>query len=42
MLRAIEAGRIRAIHEVIRPHIRATPVVELDGGELGLPAFRLT
>ncbi|HJS57445.1 MAG TPA: threonine/serine dehydratase [Vicinamibacteria bacterium] len=42
MPRAIEAGRIRAIHEVIRPHIRATPVVELDGGELGLPAFRLT
>ena len=42
MLRAIEAGRIRAIHEVIRPHIRATPVVELDGGELGLRAFRLT
>ena len=42
MLNAIEAGRIRAIHEVIRPHIRATPVVELDGGELGLPAFRLT
>ncbi len=42
MPRAIEAGRIRAIHEVIRPHIRATPVVELDGGELGLPAYRLT
>ena len=42
MLTAIEAGRIRAIHEVIRPHIRATPIVELDGGELGLPAFRLT
>lgn len=42
MLRAIEAGRIRAIHEVIRPHIRATPVVGLDGGELALPAFRLT
>ena len=27
---------IAAIHRLIRPHIRRTPVVEVDGGDLGL------
>jgi threonine dehydratase len=34
--------RIAAVEQVIRPHIRRTPVVELDGGDLGLRPFPLT
>ncbi|HEV8178489.1 MAG TPA: threonine/serine dehydratase [Gemmatimonadales bacterium] len=34
--------RIRAVEQVIRPHIRRTPAIELDGRDLGLAAFHLT
>jgi threonine dehydratase len=33
----IDRDRIEATWAVIRPHVRMTPVVEVDGGELGLP-----
>jgi threonine dehydratase len=29
---------IRAVHDVIRPHVRRTPVVELDAADLGIAA----
>jgi threonine dehydratase len=38
----IEPSAIGAIHDVIRPHVRVTPVVEVDGADLGLAPFRLT
>jgi threonine dehydratase len=41
-MKAIEAGRIQAIHDVIRPRIRLTPIVELDASDLGLASFPLT
>jgi threonine dehydratase len=33
----IDAEAIRAAHDVIRPHVRRTPVLELRGEEIGLP-----
>ena len=38
----ITRERITAVEQTIRPHIRRTPVVELDGGDLGLRSFALT
>lgn len=39
----ISRERIAEVHRLIRPHIRRTPVVELDAGDLGLdPSVRLT
>ena len=38
----ITRERISAVEQTIRPHIRLTPVVELDGGDLGLRSFPLT
>jgi len=35
-------ARITEVERVIRPHIRRTPVLELDGRDLGLGAFPLT
>ena len=35
-------ARITEVDGVIRPHIRRTPVLELDGRDLGLAAFPLT
>jgi threonine dehydratase len=37
----IDRARILATYEVIRPYVRRTPVVELDGADFGLPAFPL-
>jgi threonine dehydratase len=37
----IDAAGIRAAEKLIRPHIRRTPVIEVDGGEFGLPGVRL-
>ncbi len=39
---SITRERISAVEQVIRSHIRRTPVVELDGSDLGLRAFSLT
>ena len=40
---AVEVTRetIRATEEVIRPHIRRTPVIEVDGSDFGLTGVRL-
>jgi threonine dehydratase len=38
----IDRARIERTHSLIRPHIRATPVVELTGADFDLPAFPLT
>src|ERR1700676_3009607 len=41
----IDQDRIAVIERVIRPHIRRTPVIEVDGGDFGLDrreiAFKL-
>jgi threonine dehydratase len=38
---AIDREAIRATLRLIRPHVRQTPVLEADGGELGVEAGRL-
>jgi len=38
----ITRERITAVEQAIRPHIRRTPVVELDGSDFGLRPFPLT
>ena len=38
---AIDRGRIAAIETLIRPHIRRTPLVEIDAAEFGLDSFPL-
>jgi threonine dehydratase len=38
----ITRERISAVEQAIRPHIRRTPVVELDGSDFGLRPFPLT
>jgi threonine dehydratase len=38
----VDHERIAATEPVIRPHIRSTPVVEVDGAELDLPQVRLS
>src|SRR5262249_40583482 len=38
----IDQNAIRNTYSVIRPHVRATPVLELGGGDLGLAPFPLT
>jgi threonine dehydratase len=38
----VDHERIVATEAVIRPHIRSTPVVELDGTDLDLPQVRLS
>jgi threonine dehydratase len=37
----IDRGQIAATEKVIRPHIRRTPVIEMDGSEFGLDSFPL-
>jgi threonine dehydratase len=34
--RAVDQAGIAAIHRLIAPHIRRTPVVRIDGTDLGL------
>ncbi|HEY8198025.1 MAG TPA: threonine/serine dehydratase [Gemmatimonadales bacterium] len=38
----ITRERITAVEQTIRPHIRRTPLLELDGRDLGLASFPLT
>ena len=42
MDRGIGPREIAEVREIIRPHVRVTPVVELRGGELGLGDFPIT
>ena len=37
----IDAGAIAAAEEAIRPHIRRTPIVQVEGSDLGAPAGAL-
>ena len=37
---AVDPATIRAAAAVIRPHVRVTPIVEIESGELGLPPGR--
>src|ERR1700733_6581580 len=37
----ISAGEIRAAHAAIAPHIRRTPIIEVDGSDFGIAAARL-
>jgi threonine dehydratase len=39
---SVDRKQIAATERLIRPHIRQTPVVEVDGGDFGLGAFRLS
>jgi threonine dehydratase len=38
----VDRARIAACERLIRPHIRRTPVIEIDGAEFGLSAMKLT
>ncbi len=42
MARPIERARIQAIYDVIRPCLRVTPIVELNGADFGLARFPVT
>ena len=37
----IDRGRIAAVEKIIRPHIRRTPVIEVDAADFGLDSSRL-
>jgi threonine dehydratase len=39
---AIDRDGIAEVHEVIRPHVRLTPTLAVNGADFGLPAFPLT
>ena len=39
-LGTVDQARIAATHELIRPYIRRTPVVEVNGTDFGLGSFR--
>jgi threonine dehydratase len=41
MRRMIDRTRISEIHTLIRPHIRRTPVIEVEGGDFGLEGVTL-
>jgi threonine dehydratase len=38
----ISAEQIRSTYQIIRPHIRRTPIIEVDGADFGIKAARLT
>src|SRR5260370_29152520 len=38
---AVDSRSIKAAYDVIRPHLRVTPVLELDRADFGLAAGRL-
>jgi threonine dehydratase len=40
-LTTVNRERIAETYEIIRPHIRRTPVIEVDGGDFGLPGVSL-
>src|ERR687883_463978 len=40
-LPTISRERIREIENVIRPHIRRTPILEVDGAEFGLDSIKI-
>ena len=42
MSAAISRTDIECVHTLIAPYIRRTPVVDVDGADLGLPGYRIT
>ncbi|WP_394835384.1 threonine/serine dehydratase [Pendulispora rubella] len=42
MLDELQGGRISQVETLIRPHVRKTPIVRVNGADFGLPAFPLT
>ena len=42
MVAAITRTDITRVHDIIRPHIRHTPVLQANGRDVGLEAFPLT
>jgi threonine dehydratase len=42
MTAGLDRDRIAAVYDLIRPHLRVTPVVAIDGADFGLPPFPLT
>ena len=42
MADVVDRARIQAAYALIKPHIRLTPVVDVDATDFGLPPFRLT
>lgn len=39
---AIDRERVAAVYEIIRPYLRLTPIIELNGADFGLEPFSLT
>ena len=39
---AIDRDSIERVHRIIEPHIRLTPILRVDGADVGLPGQRLT
>jgi threonine dehydratase len=37
----IDPEHIRAVEKTIRPHVRRTPLIEVDGADFGLPSVKL-
>jgi threonine dehydratase len=42
MTAGLDRDRIAAVYELIKPYIRVTPVVAVNGADFGLPPFSLT
>ncbi|WP_394845921.1 threonine/serine dehydratase [Pendulispora brunnea] len=42
MTEELQGARITQVEKLIRPHVRTTPIVRLDGADFGLPSFPLT
>jgi threonine dehydratase len=42
MTAGLDRQRVAAVHAAIEPYVRRTPVVEVNGGDFGLPPFSLT
>ena len=42
MVNAIDLAAIETAHAAISPHVRVTPVLEVDAADFGLPSFPLT
>jgi threonine dehydratase len=39
---ALDRPTIRSVYQVIQPHVRLTPILQTNGGDVGLSAFPLT
>jgi threonine dehydratase len=39
---ALDRPTIRSVYQIIQPHVRLTPILQTNGGDVGLSAFPLT